>query len=93
MAARWIKQIPLPGGSGEVPTGAIQFQDDWPGLCIRGDDAIGLLWAIQQLLESVENTPDMRTTSALAKLKGITEMIERDVIVRARPAEMDENQA
>ena len=32
-------QIPLPGSSGETPTGTMQFQRDWPGLFIREDDA------------------------------------------------------
>lgn len=27
-----------------MPTGAIQFQDDWPGLFLRGDTAIGVSW-------------------------------------------------
>jgi len=37
-----ILQIPMRGGSGEVRTGAIQFENDWPGLFIRGDNAIVL---------------------------------------------------
>ena len=49
MAERRITQIPVPGNSGDTPTGAMQFQEDWPGLFIRGDDAIMLMSAIQQL--------------------------------------------
>jgi hypothetical protein len=93
MGPRRIKQIPLPGGSGDAPTGALQFQDDWPGLFIRGDDAIGLLWAIKQLSASIGNTPDLNAASALAKLKGIAEIIERDVFIRAAPKEEGESLA
>jgi hypothetical protein len=39
MTERRITAIPIPGGSGSTPTGAMQFQDDWPGLFLRGDDA------------------------------------------------------
>ena len=33
-------KIPLPGGSGVAKSGAIQFENDWPGLFLRGDTAI-----------------------------------------------------
>jgi hypothetical protein len=49
-----IKQIPIPGGSGAIPTGAMQFQDDWPGLFIRGDDAVMLAFSINIVSEIVE---------------------------------------
>ena len=46
-----ITQIPVAGSSGRVPTGALQFRDDWPGLFVRGDDAIGLMLSIRHLVE------------------------------------------
>lgn len=33
-----------------IETGAVRFGDDWPGLFIRGDNAAGLLSAIQAAL-------------------------------------------
>jgi hypothetical protein len=45
MAETRITKIALPGGSGLTPTGAMEFENDWPGLFIRGDDA-GLLLKI-----------------------------------------------
>jgi hypothetical protein len=32
-----ITRIPIEGSSGQTPTGAMQFENDWPGLFIRGD--------------------------------------------------------
>ncbi len=82
MAEPRIQQIPLAGGSGRVPTGAVQFQDDWPGLFVRGDDAIGLLCAIRQLAERVERQADPAIASALCRLEHVADIIERDVRVR-----------
>jgi hypothetical protein len=77
-----ILQIPLPGGSGRVPTGAVQFQDDWPGLFVRGDDAIFLRSAIRHLQERLAGTQDVAISNALLKLRGIADIIEQQVIVR-----------
>lgn len=40
-----MKFIPYHGkvGSGNIPTGGIKIGPDWPGLFIRGDDAIELM--------------------------------------------------
>jgi hypothetical protein len=82
MSERRITQIPVPGGSGQTPTGAMQFQDDWPGLFIRGDDAIMLLSAIEHLQERLADHPDVVVASALNRLARYAEIVERDVIVR-----------
>jgi hypothetical protein len=37
-----MAEIPLDGGSGSVPTGALQFRGDKPGILGRGDDANAL---------------------------------------------------
>jgi hypothetical protein len=75
-----IKQIPLPGNSGTTPTGAMQFQDDWPGLFIRGDDAIALLQEWREIQRALEGNgvPYFGVT-----LDKIAELIERDVVVRS----------
>jgi hypothetical protein len=79
VSERHITQIPLPGGSGERPTGAIQFMNDWPGLFLRGDEAMGLLVQlrlVEQLLR------EKCGTSLPGGLRRLAEIIERDVIVR-----------
>ena len=57
MSERRVTLIPVPGSSGQTPTGAMQFQDDWPGLFVRGNDAIMLLAVIEQLRERLVNHP------------------------------------
>ena len=77
---RSITQIPLPGSSGRIPTGAMQFQDDWPGLFVRGDDSIALLFAIRDVEGLLREKCNSRLPNALSR---IADVIERDVIVRA----------
>jgi hypothetical protein len=78
-------QIPLPGSSGQTPTGAMQFQRDWPGLFIRGDDAIFIAVSIRELESQLSGTENIRITSALSRLSKIADIIERDA--KARPGE------
>ncbi len=77
-----ILQIPMPGSSGETPTGAIQFQNDWPGLFIRGDQEIVLLSRIRGLQKRLANHPDAVVAACLIELGKIADLIERDVVVR-----------
>jgi hypothetical protein len=46
-----VRVIALPGreGAPRVETGAIRFGNDWPGLFVRGDQAIHLAWCIGEL--------------------------------------------
>ena len=80
-----ITQIPFPGSSGETPTGAMQFQDDWPGLFVRGDSAIFLSRDIRELQQRLVQHPDPVVHFALYKLGEMADMIERDVIVGGEP--------
>jgi hypothetical protein len=77
-----IKQIPVRGSSGDAPTGALQFQDDWPGLFIRGDEAMGLVIVIEYLKEKLKDHPDASVASALKVLSRYVTIINEDVIVR-----------
>ena len=82
-AAPKILQIPMRGNSGQTPTGAIQFENDWPGLFIRGDRAIVLLSRIRGLQERLASHPDVVVAAALVELGKIADLIERDVVVRS----------
>ena len=75
-----ITQIPFPGGSGRTPTGAMQFEQDWPGLFGRGDDPIGLLNELRQVMKVAEEH-GIRF-GPLSKIQSIVEIIEQAVIVR-----------
>ena len=74
-------QIPLPGGSGLAHTGAIQFQNDWPGLFIRGDHAIAVAAAIRHLQAKLSTDTDNDTVYSLEWLTKIADIVERDVKV------------
>jgi hypothetical protein len=77
-----ITQIPFPGSSGRTPSGAMQFQDDWPGLFIRGDSALWLMTAIRRLQVYLRDCNDSQVAIALTVLGSLADTIDRDVIVR-----------
>jgi hypothetical protein len=37
-----ITKIDVEGGSGNIPSGPMQFKNDWCGVFLRGDDLIGI---------------------------------------------------
>ena len=77
-----ITSIPHPGGSGLTPTGALQFQDDWPGLFIRGDDAMQILGAIRRIQEFVDKRDAYEIAAPLIVLSEIADIIDHDVVLR-----------
>ena len=76
-----ILQIPLPGGSGLAPTGAVQFQNDWPGLFVRGDAVIHLRAAIRTLHKHLGDHQETAVRIALSELVQFAGIIEQEVIV------------
>lgn len=53
-----------------IETGAVQFEGDWPGVFIRGDNAMGMWIALQRL--ALDDTQIPRAEKAqLRKLLGI----------------------
>jgi len=76
-----ILQIPLPGGSGNATTGAVQFQDDWPGLFVRGDDAMVASNAIRELEKRLAKHPDVEVRFFVHLLAPLADIVERDVVV------------
>lgn len=86
-----VQKIDYPnsGGPGDGPnprieTGAVQFGDDWPGLFIRGDNAMALLLAVETLAGQISKHPQVREDPiigySLSQLAGIAEIIRDDVI-------------
>jgi len=72
-----ILPIAVPGGSGRISSGAVQFQNDWPGLFIRGDECMGLALRLGLLKQKIGET-----AFAASGLQGLVDVIERDVIIR-----------
>jgi len=48
-----ITKIPIVGSSGKCPTGAMEFELDWPGLWLRGDNALELYSELIEFKERV----------------------------------------
>lgn len=65
----------LPAVKDRVESGPVQFGDDWPGLFIRGDNAMAFRMAIASVL--------MRQNSAMAEaqLRVLAELFESCQIV------------
>lgn len=62
--------------------GAGQFDNDWPGLFVRGDTAHTLMMRIRQLAERLAGHPDFDVTDAMGQLMRYADMIAEDVVVR-----------
>lgn len=43
-----------------VETGAVQFNDDWPGTFIRGDNSFGYSLALRDVINFVESESKLR---------------------------------
>ena len=70
-------------------TGMMQFEGDWPGLFIRGDDAISLMASVRAVLEFAEkplrSLPPVllvETATYLSRLSELADLIDRDVVVK-----------
>lgn len=75
-----------PEGLRRVETGAVQIGDDWPGLFVRGDEAIILMSGIHTLLEQFSEPDDATVRLAFGRLRRLAEIIDQDVIIRRADA-------
>jgi hypothetical protein len=71
-----LRQIPLES----MNSGAVQFEDDWPGLYLSGKDCLRLINELRFVREQVLDAP--RAAILVGCLNDIEEAIERDVRVR-----------
>lgn len=93
---RDIQVIPYPNNGGLSPdgpaprieTGAVQFGEDWPGLFIRGDNAMGIALHIDTISAFLNAIPDqlkvelggLQLAMAVSSLKSIRNTIMTDVV-------------
>jgi hypothetical protein len=63
-----------------VRTGVVQFKGDWPGIFIRGDDALGHAYVIRTVLRQVEEAmrggTALQPSSEWAHLHELAELLE-----------------
>lgn len=64
--------VPVPGGSGRIPTGPMAFEGDWPGFFFRGDELPNteLRYAIIRLREHSEDDAAQFLERLLDKMRG-----------------------
>lgn len=69
------------GAQGEpvdrLETGVIQCGDDWPGVFIRGDEAMALGMALDRLAESVSDPEDFETLHHLLTVECLHGLLSR----------------
>lgn len=76
-----LSEIPCPFGSRphaeRVETGALRINDDWPGVFIRGDNALAYAGYLYQAINALENMKDKENMDvfALYGLKGLYELM------------------
>jgi hypothetical protein len=58
-----------------VPTGALQFGDDWPGVFIRGDEAIGYALMLHDLLNGRLSPEQIRSLPPGSRLHGLMDLL------------------
>ena len=82
-----IRLCPKPDGE-RVETGAVQFGDDWPGLFIRGDEAVDVSLQIKAVIDFLtDHVSDedkvkkggFALAIAVGRLRGVKEIIDNDV--------------
>lgn len=65
-----------------VETGAIQFNDDWPGVFIRGDNAFFFAMQLRHLIKYVEDGADHIDFYTLDAAKSLVDLLNSCAIVR-----------
>lgn len=65
----------LPAQEKRVETGPVQFGNDWQGLFIRGDNAIGYMLALKKMLEK-HPPQDIGEKLEQIELQNLCEMLE-----------------
>jgi hypothetical protein len=57
----------LPAQAERVETGAVRFGDDWPGVFIRGDNAMNFAYHLETLLDEAEGVEHIALTMAVLR--------------------------
>lgn len=76
-----------------IETGPVQFNDDWPGVFIRGDNAMFYGMALKSLLSMLKNDNDMERMLTISPLYGLAELLASCNVNRLRKDEDNGNQA
>lgn len=66
-----------------VETGALQFNDDWPGIYLRGDNAAFYAMQLRHLIWYVEKNADHIDFYALNTAKNLVDLLSSCVIIHS----------
>ena len=69
----------LPTQEERVETGPVQFGEDWPGLFIRGDNAVFLRMALYKLIKDAE-TETSKDQAAKRTIESLIEQLDSCLI-------------
>jgi|HubBroStandDraft_1064217.scaffolds.fasta_scaffold14080_7 hypothetical protein len=84
MAYNRIRRVELADRELRMPTGAVAFGDDWPGIFVRGDECIGYAHALLEVLK--EHIATESNIAHLQELAELAELIESCRVVGSRRA-------
>lgn len=79
-----MTSVPTPEGACRVESGPLKFGADWPGLFLRGDDAIRLALAVRDVAAHARRDPDAAALLCfdLAIIDGFLEDVLEGVVVK-----------
>lgn len=66
-------------GAGRVETGVLQINDDWPGVFIRGDNAMHYAMNLRRMIAELEKHSDgnLHDAFAVSTLKSLLSILEK----------------
>lgn len=68
---------PFPGhAANRVETGALEINDDWPGVFIRGDNAMHYAVSLKQLLSKLESHVDQSDVVDIISLSAVKSLVK-----------------
>lgn len=73
-----MTKIPYEGQ--RIETGPIQFGEDWPGLFIRGDNALGVAMNVDAVLSVLTEEQKLDVFFAAKSLESLSKTIKEEVI-------------
>ena len=71
----WSWAWPETAGTDRAETGPMQFGDDWPGVFIRGDNALAYANAIESYLRFSETLHGVRPLGSTEMLHGLRDLL------------------
>jgi hypothetical protein len=77
-----MTKIDRPSDQPRVESGALQFGDDWPGLFLRGDDALNTAMQIETILKALPDAIPGVTLIAARVLSSLKDSIFENVATK-----------